>query len=72
MSEYRGTGDIRSDCSGKHPFESQNLARKVAGRMPSAKVYRCPHCHKYHIGHALKPKRRPPAPLVSVGLSWPD
>ena len=57
-----------ASCSGKEAFDDPAVARKVASRWRKrakhrgrterqdrtpAEVYRCTHCGKYHLGHAL-------------------
>jgi hypothetical protein len=46
-------------CQGKKAFDTFAEAHRTAKRLTATSAYRCPHCHKFHIGHALKPVRRP-------------
>lgn len=40
-----------AQCDGKQPFSTYSLAANVAKRLSGANIYRCPHCHQYHVGH---------------------
>lgn len=37
-------------CQGKEAFTDRQLAARVAKRKSGRAVYRCPHCHQYHVG----------------------
>lgn len=59
LREERG-GELLA-CWGKARFEpsQQHVARAVARRMARAKheritVFRCPHCHGWHVGTDMK------------------
>jgi hypothetical protein len=52
---------VASACTGKHPFASWDAAQATLRRTkktrdakgedrPVLRVYRCPHCHSWHIG----------------------
>lgn len=52
---------ISSACKGKHPYPSWSVASAALRRGQKAReakgedrvvlhVYRCPHCHRYHVG----------------------
>lgn len=50
-------------CDGKHSFRNSHDA-KVAARQTNAvfggrrlNAYRCPHCARYHVGHAASWRR---------------
>ncbi len=49
-------------CTGKEQYETLGLAQKVAKRRSRNgnrfSIYRCPYCHKYHIGSALREVER--------------
>ncbi len=51
-----------AQCEGKIPFDSWGLAEKVAKRRhhngKKGRPYRCPHCHKFHIGSTVRKSRR--------------
>ena len=39
-----------SSCDGKVPFTSRQVALKAANRRTKRIVYRCFHCHLWHVG----------------------
>lgn len=48
---------VAAMCEGKDAFDSAILANSVAKRRRYAcDVYRCPACHRWHIGSPLKRK----------------
>lgn len=59
------TTNAISGCQGKHPFDSQSLAKQVArqaSRRHEVKMgaYECRHCGRWHIGERSqfqKPKK---------------
>lgn len=44
-------------CDGKKSFDAFTVAKKHASR--GAVPYRCPHCGKFHNGHAMRTGKRP-------------
>lgn len=49
-----------ASCDGKSTYETWSLAnginkRRARNGKGGNQVYRCPHCHEYHIG--IKPKK---------------
>lgn len=55
LKSTREGRDVLAACIGKQPFETMNQARMVAKRMGgNARAFRCPHCHRYHVGHGQK------------------
>jgi hypothetical protein len=53
-----------AQCDGKQAFASIVAARMVARGLRGCNAYRCPHCHKFHVGHVppkapVRPPRRP-------------
>ena len=55
-----------SQCEGKEPYDTFTRANRVAGRLTGARAYRCPHCLKWHVGHALRPSGRPVRPYQEI------
>jgi hypothetical protein len=57
-----------SECDGKRPFETRVDASKVAKRLGAANVYRCPHCHQFHVGHKTPrpPVRQGRRPVIAA------
>lgn len=49
-------------CEGKLKFKTFSGAKQACPR--DATPYRCPHCHGWHVGHAMTPQRRPRLPYV--------
>lgn len=55
----------QAQCHGKHPFLSIRTAVKACREMRKERVrlrpYRCPHCHRWHLGsvelQAIPPRR---------------
>lgn len=48
-------------CNGKEPFASGAFAARAARNMgrfgKNVEVYRCPACHKWHIGRGSKSRK---------------
>ncbi len=45
-------------CIGKESFASPHHARQAAARRPGRCAYRCPYCHRYHVGSIRHRPRR--------------
>lgn len=50
-----------AQCEGKVAFDTYSRADKVARSLRGANPYRCPHCHKFHVGHM--PPKAPMRPM---------
>jgi hypothetical protein len=46
----KGWGDEISACEGKVAFDKQSTAVVSSKRRKGRVVYRCPHCHGWHVG----------------------
>lgn len=55
--EYRAQQRRDAACRGKDKFSSPALARASMPRRHKVMVYRCQHCHAWHLGSHLGTKQ---------------
>lgn len=48
---FRGLPEQVACCAGKTAYPSHGAALRPARRMRNVRIYRCPYCHHWHVGH---------------------
>ena len=71
MTSSRLINDRLSSCVGKETYDGWDSADRARRRCEKkgkpAKVFRCDHCHKWHLATAFK---KPGRPVDEDDLGW--